>query len=240
MPAGKKALYLLSFILVSVFHTAGAGTSASKSYMIRMSMSGDSIEKQILFNGKIWNNLYHATEGHQFFSSREFLPGSVSMSSKIFNNSSLRFKLDLVNDELLLSADMSTVVQLNKEMVDFFTLETEGATFRFVRLEADSINSLSGYFHILYSGSANLYVSYRKELRLRSSVGERDTFIQSHTVYLVRDEAVNRISGRTSLMKLLADKKIQVRKFIRSEKIRISRTNPGSMVPILEFYDGLK
>jgi hypothetical protein len=207
--------------------------------MILNSLSGDSIEKQILFNGKIWVNLYHMTEGYQFFSSRDFVPGSVSMGGKTFTNPALRFKLDLVNDELLLSADMSTVLQLNKEMVDFFTLESEGRTFRFVKLEAGSVSPLNGYYQVLHSGSIKLYVSYRKELRLRSSVGERDTFIQSRTVHLVRDGIAHRITGRASLMKLLSDRKIQIRKFVRSEKIRILRTDPGSMVPILEFYDSL-
>ena len=200
----------------------------------------DSIEKQILFNGKIWTNLYHATEGHQFFSSRDFLPGTVSMSGKVFDNTALRFKLDLVNDELLLSADMSTVVQLNKEMVDFFTLETEGRTIRFVKLKASSDNPLNGYYQVLHSGSTKLYVSYRKELRLRSTVGERDTFIQSQTVYLVKEGIPYKITGRAGLMKRLADKRIQLRKHIRSEKIRISGNNPGSIVPLLEFYDSLE
>jgi len=180
------------------------------------------------------------TEGHQFFSSRDFVQGSVSMSGKVFDNPALRFKLDLVNDELLLSADMSTVVQLNKEMVDSFTLETEGRTIRFVKLEADSVNSLNGYYHLMHNGTTKLYVSYRKELRLRSSVGERDTFIQSHSVHLVRDGVAHRITGRAGLMKLLSDRKIQIRKFIRSEKIRISRNNPGSIVPLLEFYDSIE
>jgi hypothetical protein len=162
------------------------------------------------------------------------------MSGKFFDNTALRFKLDLVNDELLLSADMSTVVQLNKEMVDFFTLETEGRTIRFVKLEAGGVSPLDGYYQVLHSGSTKLYVSYRKELRLRSSVGERDTFIQSHTVYLVKEGIPYKIAGRAGLMKRLADKKIQLRKHIRSEKIRISGNNPGSIVPLLEFYDSLE
>lgn len=238
---GKRKLWLLlPCIIFRVAFQVPAEGSTMPFQVIQVSVARDSIEKQILFNGKIWTNLYHMTEGHQFFSSRDFLRGSVSMGGRYFVNPVLRFKLDLVNDELLLSADLSTVVQLNKEMVDSFTLESEGRTFLFVRLQSDSVSSLSGYYNVLYSGSARLYVSYRKELRLRNSVGERDTFIQSHSVHLVKDGVARRITGRGSLMKLLADRKVQVRKFIRSEKIRISRNNPGSMVPVLEFYDNLK
>ena len=237
----KKKLWLLvPFIIFRCAIQAPAEASSLPCPENQVSDLRDSIEKQILFNGKIWTNLYHATEGHQFFSLRDFLPGSVSMSGKVFDNTALRFKLDLVNDELLLSADMSTVIQLNKEMVDFFTLETEGRTIRFVKLEAGGVNPLDGYYQELHSGSTKLYVSYRKELRLRSTVGERDTFIQMHSVYLVKDGIPYKITGRAGLMKRLADKKIQLRKHIRSEKIRISGNNPGSVVPLLEFYDSLE
>lgn len=236
----KVWLLLPCIIIVWVAFQVPAEASPLPCPGMKVSDPRDSIEKQILFNGKIWVNLYHMTEGHQFFSSRDFLPGSVSMSGKVFDNPALRFKLDLVNDELLLSADMSTVVQLNKEIVDSFTLETEGRTIRFVKLEAGSVNHLNGYYQVLHSGSTKLYVSYRKELRLRSTVGERDTFIQSHTVYLVKEGIPYKITGRAGLMKHLVDKKIQLRKHIRSEKIRLSGNDPGSIVPLLEFYDSLE
>ena len=236
----SKVWLLLSCIIIRFAFQVTADASLLSCPGINVSDPRDSIEKQILFNGKIWVNLYPMTEGHQFFSSTDFVPGSVSMSGKTFTNPALRFKLDLVNDELLISADLGTVLQLNKEMVDFFTLESEGRTFRFVKPEADSIKCLYGYYHVLHNGPTKLYVRYRKELRLRSTVGERDTFIQSHTVHLVREGVAHRITGRASLMKLLADRKIQVRKFIRSENIRISRNNPGSIVPLLEFYDSLE
>lgn len=240
MPRKRSVWLLLLFIISRIAFQVPAEASSHLCPGNQESRLRDSIEKQILFNGKIWVNLYQMTEGHQFFSSRDFVPGSVSMSGKIFTDPVLRFKLDLVNDELLLSADKSTVLQLNKEMVDFFTLYSEGRTYRFVKLEAGSVNPLDGYYHVLYNGSTKLYVSYRKELRLRTSVGERDTFIQSHTVYLVKKGIPYKITGRADLLRLLADKRIQLRKHIRSEKIRISRNNPGSIVPLLEFYDNLE
>lgn len=240
MPRKRSVWLLLLFIISWIAFQVPAEASSHLCPGNQESRPRDSIEKQILFNGKIWVNIYHMTEGHQFFSSRDFVQGSVSMSGKTFNNPALRFKLDLVNDELLLSADMSTVLQLNKEMVDFFTLDFEGRTARFVKLEAGSDNPLDGYYHVLHNGTTKLYVSYRKELRLRTSVGERDTFIQSHTVYLVKEGIPYKIAGRADLLRLLADKRIQLRKHIRSEKIRISRNIPGSIVPLLEFYDNLE
>jgi hypothetical protein len=199
----------------------------------------DTLEKQILYNGRVWRNLYQQIDGNQFLFSREFLPGSVIINGRTFDNSNLKLKLDIVNDELLILTDRNATLQLNKEMVDLFTLLYENQLFRFKRLEIDSLNMLSGYVNVIYDGETSLYVKYKKEIRLRNSAGERDTFIQSYRVYVMKDGILHTVNNKTSLIKLLSDHKEELKDFIRSDKIRISRKSPGSIAPVLAFYDNL-
>lgn len=200
----------------------------------------DTLEKQILYNGRVWRNLYQQIDGSQFLFSAEFLPGSVTINGRKFDSNNLKFKFDIVNDELLILTDRNTILQLNKEMVDLFTLTYENKLFRFKKLEADSLNMLSGYVNVIYAGETSLYVKYKKEIRLRNSVGEKDTFMQSHRVYIVKDGIPHIVNNKTSLIKLLSDRKEQVKDFIRSNKIRISRNNPESIAPVLAFYDNFE
>lgn len=199
----------------------------------------DTLEKQILYNGRVWRNLYQQIDGNQFLLSREFLPGSVTINGITFNSSKPKFKLDIVNDELLILTDRNTILQLNKEMVDLFTLEYENKLFRFKKLETDSLNTLNGYVNVIYDGGISLYVKYKKEIRLRNSAGEKDTFIQSFRVYVMKDGIPYTIKNKTSLIKLLGDRKEQIKSFTRSNKMRISRKSPESIAPILKFYDNL-
>ncbi len=199
----------------------------------------DTLEKQILYNGRVWRNLYPQIEGNQFLFSREFLPGSVTMNGRTFDSSNLKFKLDIVNDELLILTDRNAILQLNKEMVDLFILLYENELYRFKRMGPDSLNILSGYFNVIYDGETSLYVKYKKEIRLRNSAGEKDTFIQSHRVYVMKGGILHTVNSKSSLIKLLSDHKEQLKDFIRSNKIRVSGKNPESIAPVLAFYDNL-
>ena len=187
----------------------------------------------------MWRNLYQQIDGNQFLFSPEFLPGSVTVNGRTFDNSNFRFKLDIVNDELLILTDRNTILQLNKEMVDLFTLLYENKLFRFKKLETDSLNILNGYVNVIYDGETSLYVKYKKEIHLRNSAGEKDTFIQSHQVYIMKEGILHKVSNKTSLIKLLSDRKEQLKGFIRSNKIRISGKSPENIAPVLAFYDNL-
>jgi hypothetical protein len=43
-------------------------------------------ENQTLYNGKIWRNLYNLVQGDQFLFSKDFLPGSLTIKGKTFND----------------------------------------------------------------------------------------------------------------------------------------------------------
>lgn len=199
---------------------------------------GDSIEIQILYNGRAWRNLYTSIKGDPFLFSDNFLKGSVRAGGVFFNNQMLKY--DIFNDEILLVTRKKIVLQLNKEFIESFNLEYGEKTYNFKRLDADSLNSLSGYVRVLYEGNTSLLVKYSKEILSLAVENKYDLFSQIERVYLGREGKLHRIKGRGDLLNLLEDKKQQVHSFIRSNNIRISRKDPESFMPVLEFYDRLR
>lgn len=197
----------------------------------------DSIEVQILYNGRAWRNLYTSIRGDQFLFSDKFLSGSVRTGGLFFSNQMLKY--DIYNDEILLVTSKKIVLQLNKENVDSFNLEYGGKTYNFRRLDADSLNSLSGYVRVLYGGNTSLLVKYSKEILSLAVENKYDLFSQVERIYLVREGKLYRLKGKGDLLSLLNDRKQQVHSFIRSNNIRISRKDPESFIPVLEYYDGL-
>ncbi|MDF1560202.1 MAG: hypothetical protein P1P83_08335 [Bacteroidales bacterium] len=200
----------------------------------------DSIGKQILYNGRVWRNFYQHIDGTQFLLAADFLHGSVTMNGITFNSTGLMLKLDLINDELLLLTDKGSTLQLNKQMVDRFTLSNNGKQLLFRNLEADSLNDLSGYVNVIHDGKTALYVKYKKEIRLRDGPGDRDTFIQTQRIYLVKDGIAHQVRTRKNIVRLLRDRKTEVKDFVRTNSVRFSGSNPGSVTPLLEYYDKLK
>ncbi len=212
----------------------------AESAVIACDAPQDSIGKQILYNGRVWRNLYQHIDGTQFLLSPDFLNGSVTMNGTTFNSRELMLKLDLINDELLLLTDKGSTLQLNKQMVDRFTLSHNKQQLLFRNLEADSLSDLKGYVHVIHDGKTALYVKYKKEIRLRDGPGDRDTFIQTQRIYLVKDGIAHQVRNRKNIVRLLKDRKAEVKDFIRTSHVRFSGSNPGSVAPLLKYYDKLK
>lgn len=229
-----KVFSKISVILLTIlgfFSSGGSGIAATGL------PEDDSIEVQILYNGRAWRNLYTSIRGDQFLFSDKFLTGSVRTGGLFFSNQMLKY--DIYNDEILLVTTKKIVLQLNKENVDSFNLEYGGKTYNFRRLDADSLNSLSGYVRILYRGNSSLLIKYSKEILSLAVENKYDLFSQVERIYLFREGKSYRLKGKGDLLNLLNDRKQQVHSFIRSNNIRISRKDPESFIPVLEYYDGL-
>ena len=227
-----RFFYYLCFIILIC---SGIEVSASPgAYLIQDTISG----KQVLYNGRIWRNFYYnKVRGDQFLFSDKFLPGSVTVNGRTFENLSLRY--DIHNDEIMIITGSNNILQLNKEMVDRFSMKFENTFHSFINLKDDSLSSLNGYADLLYNGKTALYVRYTKEIQRLKEGRILENFILVQKTYIVKDGIVTNIRKKKDLMKLLGDDMKQVRSYIKSNKIRISKTSPESLVPVLKFYDSL-
>lgn len=194
--------------------------------------------KQILYNGRIWRNLYAGkVQGNQFLFSDRFLKGSVSAGGKRFENIMLRY--DICNDEIMIITGDNRILQLNKELIDGFTLTYNDITHIFIRTERDSTTALYGYAEVLYRAKSVLYVKHIKEISSLKEGKILEIFQPVSYVYVEKDGVVNNIRRPGDFKGLLDDKRQQVRSYMKSNRIRLSTKSPGSFIPVLKFYDGL-
>ena len=196
----------------------------------------DTVDSQILNNGRAWRNLYYKIKGDQFLFYAEFLPGTVKIEGRTFIN--LKLKYDIYNDELIMITDNGIIIQLNKEMVEAFSLTFDNI-YNFKKLEVDTLNSLSGYVNVLYDGNNSLYVKYRKEILQLAVENKYDLFNQINRIYVTKDGVISRVDSKREFLNLFKDKKQQLHTFIRSKKLKLSRKKPESFKPVIEYYDTL-
>jgi hypothetical protein len=203
-----------------------------------MSQAEDTIDVQKLFNGRAWKNMYYRIKGDQFLFSPDFIPGNVTIENTEYKNLKLRY--DIYNDEIVTVTNHGILLQLNKEMVDNFKLNWNGRLYFFKRIDSDSTSSLHGFANVLYEGRTTLYVKNIKEILLLAVDNKYDMFNQVNRVYLVKDDNTYRINSRMEFFKLIKDRKSDIRQFIRSNKIKVSKKDPDSFVPVLEYYDKIQ
>lgn len=196
-------------------------------------------DNQLLFNGRDWRNQYYRIKGDQFLFSSELLPGYITISGKTFNNLLLRY--DIYNDEVMIPTKHGSLLQLNKEMIDSFSIEYLNKTYHFIKINNDSIKALNGFVNVLYNGRTSLFVKYKKEIELLAVDRKYDLFYQSHKIYIIRDSVITQVTWKGDIYKRLSkDEKTKIKSFIASNKLHLSKKNPESLVPVISYYDSIR
>jgi hypothetical protein len=216
------------------------GNHESVTFNLNRSEQDTLKENQNLYTGKVWKNNFHRINGDQFLFTNYFLPGSVSTNGKTFKNLSIRY--DIYSDEIMIPVDFEEIVQLNKEMIDSFSITFENKIYRFSKIAEDSLNSikgLKGYLYVLYQGASALYIKYGKYILPNITDKSDGDFIQTHKIYLVKDKIVNEISTKNDLYKVLDADKVHIKDYLKNNKIKVSKNRPESFVPVIRFYDSI-
>lgn len=197
----------------------------------------DNSDKQVLFNGVVWRNLYPHIRGNQFLFTNDFVKGSVTIEGRRFPD--LRLKYDIYNDQILTINERNIIIQVNKEMVDSFSLDYNNRTYRFGKVDIDSIDNPRGYINVLCDGPLTLVVRYRKEILLHAVENIYDIFSQNQKVYLKKDGLFHPVALRRDLFKSFGELKPEVKNYLRSNRIRISIKDPDTLVPAVKYYNSL-
>ncbi len=198
----------------------------------------DTAGKQILYTGRLWRNKHYLVRGDQFLFTSGLLHGTVTIDGRVFRDLVLSY--DIYKDEIIAMNDNGMMIQLNKEKIDEFNIEYNLRKYQFRNLDSDSLRNIDGYVNVLFDDELSLVVKYKKEIVMLAVENKYDEFNQKHRIYLKKDSVYYPIRGRRDLIKHLKDKKQQLRSFIRTNKLLVTRNDPDSFVPVLEYYTNLK
>ena len=199
----------------------------------------DSVDRQILYNGRIWKNEYLSVEGHQFLLSADFLPGIITIDDHIFENVLLRY--DIHNDELLVQRDANTVIRTNRELISSFDIIFNGERLHFVNFDGSPTGSLKGYYHLYYNSGIKIYVRYFKEILSASMTNGLPRFNQLNTVILYENDLYFKVDNRRDLLSLLGKEEQQkmIKKYIRKDYFKITKKDPSSFRRVVEYYESI-
>lgn len=193
------------------------------------------------------SNLYNGTEydvyqfpfieNHQYFGASSFIRGNVQYNEVLYTNVPLRY--DIVRDELvLLHYDSIHNISLVKEKVAFFTIGENN----FVCIVQDSLQRLlsTGFYQQLHAGKVSLLQKHVK--RLEEIIDQQAVFSRifyRKFFYLQKDGAYYAVKNKKDLLRLLQDKKSELQKYIKQEKLNFKRDASGAMTKLVAHYDQL-
>jgi hypothetical protein len=173
----------------------------------------------------------------QFLFTNKFMTGSLTINGKTFTDIDLKY--DIFKDEILTPVDPGGILQLNKELVDSFSVVFQNKKYRFTKIQEDSLKRLKSYVNIIYKGKTVLYVKYNKKIDRSAIEGKSDSFYQTSRIYFVKDNIAYTLTDKSDLFEVLKKDKAQIRDFMKKNKLRVSKKDPESFVPIIRYYDSL-
>jgi len=235
---GRLLCVIIAFLfLIPVTEAAGTLNGAHPA-SVTADRQDTVYTRQLLYNGRVWENRYQKILSHEFFMTRTPVSGSVTMNGRTFHGLLLRY--DIYNDELLILDSPDTYLQLNKEAVSGFVLEIDGIQYLFENFEGRKAGSMNGYGQVIWHGDSWLVKKYVKEIKNKAVDNIYDSFTETESAWLVTRESAWQLAGNRDLYRALSDREVEVKHFVRDNSIRIRVKEPESVIPVLKFYDSLR
>lgn len=232
--------YYLAFIIIVlsiIFTKPGFCQNNKKSNGYDLIRQDTIDENQMLFNGRIWRNLFPLIKENQFLFSKEFLPASVTIRGETFRD--IMLKYDIFTDEIITPFAPAGMLQLNKLMVDSFSIVFQNKNYHFIRIPDGNTTLPGGYYNVVYKGKTTLYARYSKKIEKLADNDEFDKFYQINRIYLEHKGNVYNITSKNDLFRILDVRKKEVRQFMRDDNNRISNEDPFSYIQFLRYHDDL-
>lgn len=193
------------------------------------------ILNQIFYNGKIWVGSYYEVYGTEFMIADEWMKADITINDILFVDAEIKY--DIYNDDILVNYNNKRIIILNRDNIERFTVYTDNKEFRFVNLHDG--DEPGAYFQALYEGKYKLYKKWKKK-RVQFAVEDRyDEFQEDHELVLISGGIPYEIKNRRDILKLMDDRKKDIKNFIRQENIRIDINTPEDLIPLMKYLDNL-
>jgi hypothetical protein len=192
-----------------------------------------------LVNGRIYSQPYNKAYGHPFMKTANWMQGSIYVNGKNFSGVKLNY--DIYQDCLIYLNESpegnNMALLLNKNQVRGFTIDEHS----FITLNPSWKNNENQYFEVLFEGEVCLYNKWTKTFEtINSQEFPAGKFSDAKiTRYLMKQNEFYKLSNRFDLFKLCADRKSEIKKYLRKHRISIRKGNDKQLAGLIEYYNSL-
>lgn len=192
-----------------------------------------------LYNGSKYQAPEHAVDEHPYFFSDDWIMGDVFYDDEWFGNVPLMFDL---HSGQLIAEHLSSghPIRLVNEKLSHFSLA--GHTFeKIVNESVGGSLPLTTFYDILYPGETKVIAWYQKFVRdLIESHDIVRTFEARTRYFIFKNGVFFPVKSKASVLKILSDKKKDLKKFLKANRIQFSDNRESAMKKLAGFYDTLR
>lgn len=194
-----------------------------------------------LVNGWKYSPEYFNASGNPHFNDTEWNEGSVIIGKETFNHLFLSYNLqmDAVILRQALKDGQLAYIMLNKNFIDSFTIDQH----HFINTGKNfPLANMTGFAELIYSGDFLLIIKHKKSFvgNFSANTPNGSFSRQSSVMYLLKNNSLNKITSKKSLLALFPDHKKEINIFISKHKIRFRTAGNSQLEQLMEYCDGLE
>lgn len=189
-----------------------------------------------LYNGRGYIYYTFKMEGSPFFYNDELAKGWISYAGKKYDPVSLMY--DVTRSEVIvLMPDSNSRAVLHNEFIDSF--HVAGHTFISLKEDHDQNLYNTAFYDLLHDGRVQLLARRTKLMQevirenpVYTIIYPRDYF------YIHKNGLYYLVSNKKDVLRVLSDKKSEIKKMMRRRHIKLNRKNfESTLIPVVTFYD---
>jgi hypothetical protein len=175
--------------------------------------------------------------GHVFFETNNLVKGSIVYNHIEYRDVPMLY--DIVRDELVIQGNYQPYfILLASNKISQFSLS--GHTF--TRISADSLTGTAiqtGFYECLYNGKTKAWVKNRKVIDESIDNGNilKKTAVEKNKWFISKQGTYYEVQGKSSILKVLSDKKKEIQQFSKKNKIRFKDDMNNALAFIMAYYD---
>lgn len=237
-----NCLYPITFIgLLLIYKTPQAQPvldSTNSSYSSTNNYYQNEIgDRSLLYLGKEYAPYRSGVQGTQFFLSPQMQNGTILYDNVLFEN--VPFLFDLVRHDVVINRfEDNTRIKLITEKIGYFIIA--GHRFENLKFRGEtSEESGSDFFDIVFHGKTDVLVNRIKKIEMTLSPEDPPKFTERDKFFIRNHDNIYAIDDIKSVLKALADRKDQVKLFIRKNKLKFKSDTEEEIVKIAAYYESL-
>ncbi len=187
-----------------------------------------------LYNGSEYRDYLSQDEEHPYFGVDDWAYGDIIYDDELYKNVPLFYDLSrdkVISEHLLNGAKLELV----SEKIRRFSIN--GHTFT-RRQKGGNGLAEDGFYDLLYDGRSKVIV--RREKRLQQKVESNDIieiFEEKNRLFVLKEETFVPVKNKSSVLDLFADRKQEVKSFMKKNNIKFKTERETAVVRVAEFYD---
>lgn len=190
-----------------------------------------------LYNGREYIRNGTPAKGSPYFQWDSLRPGSLDYDGITYD---IPMEYDLAQDQLVIRnyAD-NILIGLVSERATRFSIGS--FLFRYIGPGTDHLPE-PGFYQELFAGSrVTLLARRRKDLVFPSTPDQLAQYVRIDAFFLLLDSTSYRINSEKELLEILADKKSDLKKYIRKDHLSFRRQHlEGSLIRAVAYYQQIK